>query len=237
MPTGHGLSKSRVDKAGERLREWLKAGDFHGAVPDDELTVLDQWRALHGPPMQATNMFIRGALRSLGIERCQVKQRHKRQPQILSKLGRQHVRLSQIEDIAGCRVIVPTLAEIRAVEEYVPQSRQSRTQLVSTDNYVATPRRGGYRAVHLHTVRDGMRVEIQLRTERQHYWAEAVEDWDQTFVSDLKHERGPEPALLYFKVLSEFFFQQDQGEQVPSELVEELNTAAGRVQRELGEVR
>lgn len=231
MPTFPRVSKSRADKAGDRLRKWFTSTEL-GPPDPEEFVILDQWRALHGAPMQATNMFLRGALKNLGID-GQVKQRHKRHPQILSKLARQSTRLSQMEDIGGCRVILPSPDEVRGLEEHIRRSG-SKTRLVSIDDYVSEPRRWGYRAVHLHTVRDGMKVEIQLRTDRQHQWAEAVEEWDQAFTSDLKHEAGPEAVLMYFRLLAEAYVLEDQGEQVPSELVEQLRAMAERVGEELG---
>src|SRR2546429_3475628 len=137
MPSGEAFSKSRVDTAGKRLRTWFTSGvpSQPGVLEDFE--ILSRWRAMHGPPMQATNMFLRSVLRRLEID-GQVKQRHKRHPQILRKLARQSTRLSQIEDIAGCRVIVPRLADVRRVEQCVASSR-SRTQVVTTDDYVTGP--------------------------------------------------------------------------------------------------
>ncbi len=82
-----------------------------------------------------------------------------------------------------------------------------------------------------------MKVEIQLRTERQHAWAEAVEEWDEVFVSDLKHERGPEPVRAYFRLFSEHHAYQDRGEQVPLQLVGQMQTAGRRVQTDPEEAR
>lgn len=198
---------------------------------DEDLGVLDQWRALHGPPMQATNMFLRSIARSCGID-AQVKQRHKRHPQILQKLARQSIRLSQVEDIGGCRVIATSLAHVRTIEECV-RDRTSKTIIDHVDDYVTGPpgpRAGGYRAVHLQTVRDGMKIEVQLRTELQHEWAELVETWDETFNTDVKHEQAPDPALEYFRLQSAHFAYHDRGEPVPSELIRELSEAASRLQ-------
>lgn len=162
-------------------------------------------------------MFLRRALKRLAID-GEVKQRLKREPQILSKLSRQTVRLSQIEDIGGCRVIVPSVADVRAVQQEVASSKRSSTKVTKIDDYIAHPRPGGYRAVHLHTVRDGMKIEIQLRTKWQHMWAEEIERFDREFGTDLKHERGPQAVYEAFKILADLRDYYDQNRPVPSEL-------------------
>ena len=42
-------------------------------------------------------------------------------------------------------------------------------------NYVDRPRESGYRAIHIVVVHNGRMIEIQLRTQRMHLWAELVE--------------------------------------------------------------
>jgi hypothetical protein len=45
-------------------------------------------------------------------------------------------------------------------------------------DYVEHPKPDGYRAKHLVAIKDGMRIEVQLRTAPQHAWAELVERLD-----------------------------------------------------------
>lgn len=72
------------------------------------------------------------------------------------------------------------------------------------DDYVTSPRSGGYRALHLHAHRTvtsrgqelgEWRVEIQLRTERQHEWADEVEGFDEAAQTDVKHETAAADVL------------------------------------------
>ena len=43
-------------------------------------------------------------------------------------------------------------------------------------NYVDRPRESGYCAIHIVVVQNGRMIEIQLRTQRMHLWAELVEN-------------------------------------------------------------
>jgi RelA/SpoT family protein len=91
-----------------------------------------------------------------------VGQRLKRNPQILNKLARfDSMRLTQMEDIAGCRAILPGGAE-----EIAGVLRRIRRNwdVIRIEDYAASPKFTGYRAPHVVVRRDGHPVEIQLRT-------------------------------------------------------------------------
>src|SRR5207247_2523827 len=89
---------------------------------------------------------------------------------IREKLLRETIRLTQIQDIAGCRLIVDGIADQDAVT-----SALSRL----FDNAIVVDRRDkpshGYRAVHVIVSYSNRPVEIQVRTSLQHLWAEFSE--------------------------------------------------------------
>ena len=92
---------------------------------------------------------------------------------IREKLLRSTLRLSNIRDIIGCRVVVPdNIAVQDAVVRDIAKSIQS-------DRYKIIDRRvnsnNGYRAVHLELRRDEMICEIQVRTQLQDLWATTSE--------------------------------------------------------------
>jgi ppGpp synthetase/RelA/SpoT-type nucleotidyltranferase len=95
--------------------------------------------------------------------------------------------------------------------------RAGKLELVRVRDYNELPHRGGYRALHLWCRRDGLKVEIQLRTSRQHDWAEAVEECDAWLGMDLKHEQGPDELLVFFRELADYHNRLDRGV-TPSEL-------------------
>lgn len=138
-----------------------------------------------------------------------VTQRLKRYTSIVAKLVREKPRLGEMEDIAGCRAVLPTLIAVDQVHRQLEKAY--RLEIVTVRDYNAEPHSGGYRALHLWCRRDSFKVEVQLRTERQQQWAELVEEWDSSLGMDLKHEQAPDVVLVYFRELADYFSQLDNG--------------------------
>jgi len=108
------------------------------------------------------------------------------------------MRLSQMEDVGGCRAILAGGApEIAGVLRRI---RKNKWAVVSYDDYVKAPKVTGYRAIHVVVLRDQHRIEIQLRTPGQHEWAEAVERASATTGFALKYGDGPSDLLTYFEL-------------------------------------
>ncbi len=109
----------------------------------------------------------------------------------LSKEAGNHPSLSQMQDIGGCRAIVDTVAQVREVETLFADASKKNPhrgpQYSKTSDYISSPKSNGYRSVHLvyrfrsdspeHSCYNGQRIEIQLRSRLQHYWATAVETY------------------------------------------------------------
>jgi ppGpp synthetase/RelA/SpoT-type nucleotidyltranferase len=102
-----------------------------------------------------------------------------------------------MQDVAGCRAILPNLA---AVDQVRRRIEHQKSEIVKVNDYNATPRSSGYRAVHIVVRRGGALVEIQLRTASQQRWAMLVEDLDAAYRFQLKDESGPEEVLEYLRV-------------------------------------
>lgn len=117
---------------------------------------------------------------------------------ILGKLRRESVRLSQIQDVAGCRVIVP---DVPAQDELV------RALVLAFESASVIDRRErpsyGYRAVHLVVLVDGKTVEVQVRTAAQQLWAEISERLSDRFGIEVKYGEGGEPARSFLVTASE----------------------------------
>lgn len=219
MTAGPLPSKSRVDKAGEFLRRLsLEPLELNGQAMQEELDVLDAWRAQFRAPLQTTVMGLRSAINTCLAGEGVVRQRLKREEQIIAKLARsstRSTRLSQMEDIAGCRAIVPGgVDRVYRVQDQLA-TRSTRLEIRKVDDYIERPRSGGYRALHIHGIRDGVAVEIQLRTADQHEWAQTVEDWDEATGHDVKHERAPEGVVEFFAAMAAMIEDREMGGETP----------------------
>lgn len=113
-------SKSRIDRAGERLRGWLTgAVDLREPELTRELVVIDNFRTCHADPLTKVAAGIRYYVdrhSSTKVnDRPVVAQRLKRMRTIADKLLREpEMRLSQMHDIGGCRALFGSIDEISA---------------------------------------------------------------------------------------------------------------------------
>lgn len=135
------------------------------------------------------------------------------------------MKLSQMEDIGGCRV---RLADQAAVNQVVRRLKKN-WKIHRHRDYVSQPKPSGYRAHHLIVERRGRRIEVQLRTPRQDFWANTVEYDSRTTRDDLKSGAGPDLAHSYYYAMSEFLAYEDREEQPPAELRERLTELYDRV--------
>ncbi len=152
------LSKSAIDKLGETLKQT--------PVSRESLIALDQYRlTFHTAIAQ-----VRNALNEQCGVQCTLRP-SKSTPSIIAKLIRQpSARLTQIQDIAGLRVIVKDYAEQDALRDKV--------KALYPDCKIYDRREKpsfGYRAVHLVMKVEERLVELQIRTEFQHLWAQVSE--------------------------------------------------------------
>jgi len=138
-------------------------------------------------------------------------QRLERMVTIRDKLVRQPgMALSRMQDIGGCRAVLLTQADVDAAVEHLRQ-RHALELLAREAGYVAEPKSDGYRAKHVIGRSGGVLIEIQLRTELQHRWAELVEQFDRRRGTDLKTGRGSEEAAALMRRAAEVFADLDMG--------------------------
>jgi putative GTP pyrophosphokinase len=182
---GNALSSTRVDKLGDLLRG--------GGVSAEALIELDKYRRSFGSAYQKVIGLTQQAVRLPATGRPS-----KSTSAILEKLRRESSRLSQMQDIAGCRIIVDDIPRQNSVVD-------------TLNAYLGAPRivdrranpSHGYRAVHLIANITGRFVEVQVRTLPQHLWAEISEKLADTIDSSLKYGHGDEGALRFLRSLSD----------------------------------
>jgi ppGpp synthetase/RelA/SpoT-type nucleotidyltranferase len=198
------LSKSAVNRAGESLVAAFNSGD---ELPVDACEEVVTWREFHAEPLVWLTLSVRGRTEA------PVSYRLKRLPQIVSKLARAgNMDLARMQDIGGCRLVVDTQADVDAALLSIERRAAPHYEVVRVTDY----RRGGrqltgYRAVHVILRRDGFLVELQLRTRRQHGWAEAVERAANRTEHKLKDGDGPAELVEFFRVASDCLSEVDDG--------------------------
>ncbi len=177
-------SKNRVDSLGEKLKR--------GGWTPELLTELEAYRESFADSYD----FVVNRLSSL--KHSVTGRPAKSTGAIVDKLNRQSSRLSQIQDIAGCRVVVSDV--------YLQQRAMFAIDAYLDGPHVYDRRKKpshGYRAVHLVADVAGKKVEIQLRTELQHLWAEVSEKMSDTLGPGLKYGEGDKRALQLLSNLSQ----------------------------------
>jgi ppGpp synthetase/RelA/SpoT-type nucleotidyltranferase len=126
-------------------------------------------------------------------------------PSILAKLQRQSTRLSQVNDLAGMRVVVRDILEQDWAVRELGAFCVDETRIRAIHDLRADPHHG-YRAVHVIFTIGRRTIELQIRTELQHYWAELVETLDRSMGSDIKHGVGaPESTIRMLSIMSDNF--------------------------------
>ena len=171
--------------------------------------IIDDWRASHRRPPTHMNVHLRNLAKSVRRNPV-IAQRLKRTPSIRHKLERiPKMQLSRMQDIGGCRIVLSTMLQVRAMVNTILQSR-AKHQLAHMKDYISNPKESGYRSIHLiyryhsDTFQDhcGLMVEIQVRTQLQHVWATGVETVGTFLRSPLKSSIGPDEWLEFFSRFS-----------------------------------
>src|SRR5712664_1005208 len=98
------LSKTQIDKLGDRLKK--------GDITEADLRLLDEYRRSFS---EGYEFVIRAIRAVLGLEATG--RPAKSTTSIVEKLQRESIRLTQIQDIAGCRIIVPRIVEQQTIIE------------------------------------------------------------------------------------------------------------------------
>ena len=172
-----GGSRGIVNRAGDRSRT--------GQLTENDVAVIDIWRAAHRPVLNTFQAILRTRTRKTAII---VAQRHKRKLTIFDKLHRlPNMQLSRMDDVAGCRLIFPSISAIHKFRAKLHKARFEHKLRNDIDkyDYIKHPKATGYRGIHDVYEYDvnsehgkpykGLLIELQYRTTYQHAWATCVE--------------------------------------------------------------
>jgi ppGpp synthetase/RelA/SpoT-type nucleotidyltranferase len=208
------LRKTQIDRLGDRLRK--------GSLAEAELRSLDEYRRSFGEAYESTVRRIR--------ERLQLEpsgRPAKSTASIVEKLLRESIRLTQIQDIAGCRIVVAnTSAQDRAVASLL-----AAFPAASVVDRRASPSHG-YRAVHVIVQVSETLVEVQVRSALQHRWAEMSEKLSDVHDPKIKYGGGPSEIQAMLMRASEGVETFEAFEVALSELESQLNLLTKEAQGE-----
>ncbi|URL59607.1 RelA/SpoT domain-containing protein [Luteibacter flocculans] len=246
-------SMSQIDRAGEEIARGWTSGS---PGLDEALAVVNNWRQSHAHPLNVLAMTLRNRAQKQDPHFL-LSQRLKRLPSIQRKLTRdqtRRIRLTQIQDMGGCRAIVSDMEALHGlVETYreaIAKNPKGRHTLVgSPKDYVVEPKADGYRSVHYvfryasiskaNAGFNGRRIEIQLRSKLQHAWATAMESVDTITGQSLKFAHnstfGDVRWKRFFSLMSSAIAIRESQPLVPGtptahrEIVSELKGLAERL--------
>lgn len=156
------LSGKQLQKLGKRLRQGSDAADVR---------LLNDYRRWFDPALLDAALVINGGLGAGDIPYL-LSGRAKRTKSIIRKLVREPTMdLSRMTDIVGLRIIVATSDEQRRIVDAL-------CAVVEIERVADYTGNGHfYRAIHVHTIVDARRIEIQIRTLAQQLWADESESF------------------------------------------------------------
>jgi len=214
------ISNSQLDQLGNRVRK----DDLSG----EDIRLLDQYRRSFTEGYEQVVEIIRNTLDLQPTGRPA-----KSTTSIRDKLKRESIRLSQMQDIAGCRIVVAdTLTQdavVAALIAHFPESKLFDRRKIPSH---------GYRAVHLIAYCANNPIEIQIRSVFQHMWAELSEKAADVVDPAVKYGGGPEPWRTDLIALSRIIAERediqtkvhelkaklDQRPDTPADLVDALRS-------------
>lgn len=197
-------------------------------IIDDEglesLAVINNWRSSHAYPLNTFQITLR--IKARKIEQgVIVAQRSKRLDSIHRKLVQKPtMRMTQMQDIAGCRAIFDKLKSVYILVDTYKSSKFDH-KFRNEKDYIKNPKPDGYRCYHLvyeyrgnrpeTSSYSGLRVEVQIRTKLQHAWATAVEAVGIFTKQALKSNQGSQEWLRFFALMGSAIAAIERTQPVP----------------------
>jgi putative GTP pyrophosphokinase len=202
-------SKGAINRAGTAIR--------NGTLSDANRAALDAWRAAHKHVLNSFQSILRNRTRRNPKQQKNfVAQRLKRRITIIDKLHREPaMQLARMDDVAGCRLIFPSIATLTKVRDGMHEARFKHARKNNEDkyDYIKHPKKTGYRGIHdIYEYSSqskegkpfsGLLIELQYRTYYQHAWATAVEVVTRITENQPKFDKGDERYKEFFRLASE----------------------------------
>ena len=205
----------QINKAGNTALTSSDRTEVNNAI-----NTINDWRSLHLPALDELQTILIPLLESYKIREYSISGRLKRLSSILNKLDRNpQSRLGTMQDIGGLRIVVSSMTTLRKTHDAIINNIPDRFELMREPlDYIEHPKDiSGYRSIHYvlkyqseNPELDGAKIELQLRTRLQHYWAMAVETAELITGTALKSSQGEEEWQTIFKIISSLFALKEQ---------------------------
>lgn len=135
-------SRSQIKKSGRIIRKNL-------GTPEDQSRarkVIGDFRSAHAYPLNGIVMHVQNKVKDVAPQAV-IARRLKRLPTILDKLERHPAMdASRMQDLGGCRVIVPSVGEVYRILDELKSAHRARNKIVEVTDYLGEhPKQDGYR--------------------------------------------------------------------------------------------
>lgn len=240
-------SRSAVSRASKLIGK----GNGSALEAEHARAVLSNFRSAHAFPLNAVTVTVRQ--KALNVDpNAIVAQRLKRLPTILDKLKRiPTMSVTTMQDLGGCRVVFANLDDVDRLVKELLDAPRARNRVVRVYDYLRNdpnnnhsgPKASGYRGMHLaYEYRaskkeyEGLRIELQVRTQLQHAWATAVETMDLFSGSELKYSKGDPEVIRFFVIVGSLMAAKEGVALVPGaeKSVDELIAEIRGLEEKLG---
>ena len=238
-PEAKPYSKKAVNRAGKLLGEFFYTpvpdgkgpfGDFDADSVIEAMFAVTWWKQQHAVPLSRVAAGLRYHVAKENgqvNDRIDVAQRLKKRDTIINKMRRHKtMQLTTMHDIGGARATLPSVDHVYSVSRRLKKT----WTITKTRDYIAEPKPTGYRAIHHEVKRDGVVIEVQLRSMLQHAWANQVEDDGRALGTGYKFGFGIDDVHAYYETMGRVFAVLDRGEKIPDDLQDELRSRYAKIE-------
>ena len=192
---------------------------------ESALSIINNWRSSHNFPLNTFQVTLRNKARQF-YSASLIAQRLKRLRAIRHKLQKhtdKPIPLSKMQDIGGCRAVLKTVAQVKKVQKAYLESDLRHQLILPIHDYIERPKYSGYRGIHMvytynsdkKQTYNGLKIEVQLRTQLQHAWATAVEIVGFFRKELLKSSEGDPVWKHFFKLMANEIVLRERSSPIP----------------------
>lgn len=225
-------TRSQIINAGKIIRKNNPDTEEYKQAVD----IIDNWRASHAFPLHIIYVHLRRMCQNK--DNVIVAERLKRLDSITKKLVREsNMNLWTMQDLGGCRVIVPTIDDVYKYSADYESSRKRHIKKKEYD-YIQNPKFSGYRSLHIvyeyksdsvDTYNRNMLIEIQYRTHLQHLWATAVETMGLFTKEAIKSGQGSDDIKRFFVLVSALFAIREE-QPIPPNVIDDIDEIVSEIE-------